>query len=325
MPNIVGDTGLKNVRHIKLCGSKQTYCGHPRQCGIYNFGGGKIAVVHHHAPSQYEVPNDVTHGYLGVHARSVRLLQRSLDGGETWPQENNVVIFDESAPIEERRERIFGTQDKPRKRMDMSRDGAIFNWVKSWVGPEDEAGAPKLIPLCCGRSTRGTLGNTLRRSYNIPSTGIWICMRTIIRWCGCRMECSLPPVGFQRGCLPVRDGGQRLDVGIHLTDRAEGRGSDRWIPDLRGSGSAGDRLSTMLHAVQEGSHALHLHELLRRRLQLDRTESHRPMGQLALEPRAGRTKPMYRPWGTVPAQYVDLWRRGSLRKGGTGRASRGLR
>ncbi len=148
MANTVEHADLKDVRHIKLCGSKQTYCGHPRQCGIYNFGGGEIAVVHHHAPNQYEVPSDVLHSPpRGYQARSVRLLQRSVDGGETWPQENNVVIFDESAPIEERRERIFGAQDKPRERMDMSRDDAIFNWVKSWVGPEDEWGIPKLIPF----------------------------------------------------------------------------------------------------------------------------------------------------------------------------------
>ena len=45
MPNTAEHTDLKDVRHIKHCGSKQTYCGHPRQCGIYNFGGGEIAVV----------------------------------------------------------------------------------------------------------------------------------------------------------------------------------------------------------------------------------------------------------------------------------------
>ena len=147
MANIAEHIDLKDVRHIKLCGSKQTYCGHPRQCGIYNFGGGEIAVAHHHAPSRYDVAGDVKHNSPGVHARAVRLLQRSLDSGETWPQENNVVIFDESAPLEKRRNQVFGVPDKPRERMDMSQDGAIFNWVKSWVGPEDEAGIPKLIPF----------------------------------------------------------------------------------------------------------------------------------------------------------------------------------
>ena len=42
---------LTDVHHIKLCYSKDTYCGHPRQSGIFNYGNGEIAVLHAHAPS----------------------------------------------------------------------------------------------------------------------------------------------------------------------------------------------------------------------------------------------------------------------------------
>ena len=155
MPTLFHDAGLKDVRHVKLCGGTHTYCGHPRQCGIYNFGGGEIAVVHHHAPCRYEQHGDVRHDYAGYHGRAVRLLQRSLDGGETWPPEHHVVIYDESAPIAERRDRVFGGGDEPRARLDMSGDGAIFNWVRSWVGPEDEQGVPRMITFAMRSIDKG--------------------------------------------------------------------------------------------------------------------------------------------------------------------------
>ena len=44
---------LTDIHHSKLCYSKDRYCGHPRQCGIYNFGNGEIVVMHHRAQSTY--------------------------------------------------------------------------------------------------------------------------------------------------------------------------------------------------------------------------------------------------------------------------------
>src|SRR5215472_16836346 len=68
--------GIRDLVHIKLHGDKTTYCGHPRQGGIFYFGG--------------------------YHSRSVLMLQRSLDGGRTWPASHEVVVANEAAPLEER-------------------------------------------------------------------------------------------------------------------------------------------------------------------------------------------------------------------------------
>ncbi len=88
---------LKDVRHIHICGDKEHYCAHPRHCGLWNFGGGELALVHTHARWDYKktYPKHAwtEHGYKWG---SVILLQRSTDNGETWPEENNVVIFDET-------------------------------------------------------------------------------------------------------------------------------------------------------------------------------------------------------------------------------------
>jgi len=83
-----GSTKLASVEHIKLHGDRASYCGHPRQCGIFHFGQGEIAVMHNHAPCAYQKPTDVQHDFGGYHSRSVVLLQRSMDGGRTWPGES---------------------------------------------------------------------------------------------------------------------------------------------------------------------------------------------------------------------------------------------
>ena len=72
---------LTGVRHTKLCYSKERYCGHPRQSGIFNYGNGELAVLHSHAPSRYEVLTDISHsftnGYAGPRQDSAPALVRS--------------------------------------------------------------------------------------------------------------------------------------------------------------------------------------------------------------------------------------------------------
>lgn len=134
---------IKDIHHIKLCGDKTTYCGHPRQGGIYNFGNGEIVVIHNHAPCEYRVPEDVQHDYFGYHRRAAQLLQRSLDGGETWPESENVVVFRETDPIEERRaflEQYSATAQREQISLG-SPDMCIF-FGRTWVGEPDEDGKP---------------------------------------------------------------------------------------------------------------------------------------------------------------------------------------
>ena len=56
-----GKQVISDVQHIKLHGDPNTYCGHPRQCGLFNFGQGEIVVMHNHAPSLYQVRRDIQH------------------------------------------------------------------------------------------------------------------------------------------------------------------------------------------------------------------------------------------------------------------------
>ena len=94
---------LAEVEHTLVDYARDRYAGHPRQGGIFNFGGGEIAVIYNRAPCAYRHRNDVRHGYNGYHGRAQIILARSFDNGATWDRANDVVIFDESAPVEERR------------------------------------------------------------------------------------------------------------------------------------------------------------------------------------------------------------------------------
>jgi hypothetical protein len=145
---------IADVRHIRVHGSKDTYCGHPRQGGIFNFGSGELAVAHFHAPCAYEKPIDVHHDEFGYHGRSVVLLQRSLDGGETWPEELNVVIWDEAAPLEERRQSLF-QEGRRRQELDMTRPGAAFFFGRSWCGEERPDGSHSVVCFALRSADKG--------------------------------------------------------------------------------------------------------------------------------------------------------------------------
>jgi hypothetical protein len=144
---------IEGLRHIKVCGRKDTYCGHPRKGGMFNFGNGEMAVIHDHAPCSYEWRSDASHSvYHGYVSRSVALLQRSLDGGETWPEEENVVVFDQTAPLSARQEFLSG-EGKKRKEMDMSQKESIFYFgtTPAGRGEPDVARQPMPVapPMVC--------------------------------------------------------------------------------------------------------------------------------------------------------------------------------
>jgi hypothetical protein len=126
---------LREVEHIKLHGDRTTYCGHPRQCGIFNFGRGEIAIMHNHAPCSYQKPADVQHDYNGYHSRSVVLLQRSMDGGRTWPGENEVEVWNEAAPVEERRKFLLSALTSPRESIDLAKPESIVMFPRTFLGP----------------------------------------------------------------------------------------------------------------------------------------------------------------------------------------------
>jgi hypothetical protein len=139
---------LHDLRHIKLCYSKETYCGHPRQSGMFYFGSGEIVVMHSHASSRYEAPEDVSHSFTtGYASRASILLQRSMDGGKTWPTEHDATIWKESRPLEEKRDMLANAGQVWRKnevRIDLISPDSAYYFARAATGPAGPDGLPTL-------------------------------------------------------------------------------------------------------------------------------------------------------------------------------------
>ena len=156
---------IADVRHISIHGSRHTYCGHPRQGGIFNFGNGELAVIHNHRSSAYERPGGRGHGQLVP--RTVVLLQRSPDNGETWPQESDVEIWCETAPLEERRELLF-PEDPLREEMDMTRRESVFYFGRTQSGEEHPDGEHGMVCFVLRSCNKGRTWETVPTIIPFP-------------------------------------------------------------------------------------------------------------------------------------------------------------
>ena len=154
---------VTDVRHIKLCYSKDRYCGHPRQSPVRNFGNGEIAVAHFHAPATYATRENIGHGHHNYMGRSQVLFQRSLDHGETWLPENDVVIWDHARPLDERRA-ILHRADEPgvaREEIDLTSPDAVVAFPRHATGPDDPEGRPALECFAVRSGDRGRTWETV--------------------------------------------------------------------------------------------------------------------------------------------------------------------
>jgi hypothetical protein len=113
---------ISDVQHSVLHFDQSTYCGHPRMVAFEYFGSGEILVGHFHAPSKYQVYDDVRH--VSYQSRAVCLLQRSLDYGKTWPKENESVVLDRVSFVKDPGEIMNRTG--PRESYDMFKPDAMF-------------------------------------------------------------------------------------------------------------------------------------------------------------------------------------------------------
>ncbi|MEW5978473.1 MAG: sialidase family protein [Acidobacteriota bacterium] len=145
---------VKDIEHVHVHGNRLTYCGHPRQCGLFYFGNGELVVMHNHAPCAYEKRSDVQHDFGGYHSRSMVLLQRSMDGGRTWPGENDVEVWNEAASLENRREFLLSGLTSPRSRIDLAQPNSIVFFPRTFLGPW-RYGAPQMVAFALRSSDKG--------------------------------------------------------------------------------------------------------------------------------------------------------------------------
>ncbi len=132
---------IGELRHSTLHYDRRWYCGHPRQA-LFRFFGDELIVGHNHAPCEYHVPSDVDHDFVGYHRRARVLLQRSSDGGASWPAADETVVYDEAVPTALKREFLYGRHGE-RARYDMFAADSVFFFGRTYL-PEDRGD----IPVC---------------------------------------------------------------------------------------------------------------------------------------------------------------------------------
>ena len=162
---------ITDLRHTKLCYRPDHYCGHPRQLPFRNYGDGEIVVGHHHAPARYATHDDVSHSYAtGYFTRAKILLQRTLDHGETWHTEDEVVIGDYSRSLAERRA-IMARADESgvaRETIAITDPDAMVSFARQITGPKDDRGQPALECFAFRSADRGRNWETVPTPVSPP-------------------------------------------------------------------------------------------------------------------------------------------------------------
>jgi hypothetical protein len=161
---------LRDIQHVQVDYAPDRYSGHPRQGGIFNFAPrNEIAVIYNRAACRYLEPADVRHDYHGYHGRAHQVLARSLDGGKTWDRQHDVIIFDETWPLEQRRAFLKQVETLPppaRDRINLaSPDTAIF-FGRTWAG---EGHPPGMLAFALRSPDRGKTWESVPSPIHPPT------------------------------------------------------------------------------------------------------------------------------------------------------------
>ncbi len=155
-------------KHVKICGDSHTFCAHPLYGEMYNFGDGELAFFHQHLEGfDYTPDANDRHGQKGVHRDAKIMLTRSLDGGETWPESERVVVLDQSMSVEEKRSMLSWNGKRGSVHSLSKREPAppvtpdtVFHWGQVFAGPEIEKDCYALRPFMIRSEDRGRTWNT---------------------------------------------------------------------------------------------------------------------------------------------------------------------
>ncbi len=159
---------LKDIHHVTVDYARDRYAGHPRQGGIFNFGHGEIGVIYNRATCRYEVLSDIQHDYGGYHSRAQVIMARSYDNGQTWDRANDVVIYDESAPLEVRQAFLAQGASPSVARLDInlaSPDTAIY-FGRTYTGEGDP---PAMVTFAIRSTDRGHTWEAVPTLIRAPS------------------------------------------------------------------------------------------------------------------------------------------------------------
>lgn len=115
-----------DVSHVNIYHDEEMYAAHPNRGGIWNFGNGEIAVAHLLKPVDYNKGKGVNHWYAEGTGSGV-MLNRSYDGGQTWPKEEKEWIWNNNRPVKEIYRWLYERPAKS-KNIDMAHSDSIMHF-----------------------------------------------------------------------------------------------------------------------------------------------------------------------------------------------------
>lgn len=126
------DVAVRDTRHVRIFHDPERYAGHVNRGGIWNFGDGELAVAHRVKTVDYGNADWLAAGahdfsHMPVGATSGILLNRSLDGGETWPESEKAWIWNNERSTDEVLEWLRPREPDERERIDLSDGDAIMH------------------------------------------------------------------------------------------------------------------------------------------------------------------------------------------------------
>ena len=127
---------VSDIKHVKIFYDDKMYAAHPNRGGIWNFGDGEIAVAHLLKPVDYKTGEGVHHDYSRGPGGGV-MLNRSFDGGETWPESERNWIWNNNRSVEEINTWLTSTSGEYED-IDMSHQDSIMHFgVTSYMRKPD--------------------------------------------------------------------------------------------------------------------------------------------------------------------------------------------
>jgi hypothetical protein len=82
---------IPQTTHTTVHRSDRAFCAWPFNCGFWRFPGGELLVGFDRSPCDYGMAEQAGHGRVSDEAE--RVLARSFDGGQTWREEDRVVLW----------------------------------------------------------------------------------------------------------------------------------------------------------------------------------------------------------------------------------------
>lgn len=172
-------------------------------------------------------------GYKG---RAKILLQRTFDHGETWPTEYEVVIWDDSLPLEEKRAILHQADDPtlPREEIDLSSSDSSVYCARPATGPEEPDGLPAIECFAFRSGDRGHTWETVPTRVSPPSGLAYVHIDG-----GPLLQCA---DGTQLGVYGTDDNGLSWKYLAQIAHDPTGR-----VPSAILPASAEERISCRVH------------------------------------------------------------------------------